>query len=327
MQDIAFSLTIGTLTFLFSVVWGRPLIARLSALGPVGVGVEDPPAPTLGGLLVIVPTVLITVGILATRLALGQVPGRSILLPVSVMLAFGGLGALNDWERMRGVVSRRVPPRLRYGVIAAVAVGAGVVLFALFDIRSLALPGITERIDLGWRYLLVAPLFIFGMTGAMDLTDGVDGLAGIVAVTAFSAYAIIAILQGQFFITQFCLTLVGALVALLWFNVYPAQLKLGESGALALGGSLATVALLTGQWLILPVVALIPVLEALSVVIQRVTTRLSRALGHTPPIAPFAAVPLHRHFAVRGWSQVQIFQRFWVIQLLASTVGVALALL
>ena len=211
--------------------------------------------------------------------------------------------------------------------MGVIAVGASVVLYALFDIRSLALPGIEQRIDLGWRYLLVAPLLIFGMTTAMDLTDGPDGLAGIVAVTAFSAYAIIAILQGQFFITQFCLTLVGALVALLWFNVYPAQLRLGDSGSLALGGTLAVVALLTGQWLILPIVAFIPLLEALSVVLQTGVMALSRSLGHDPLVRPLEAAPLHRHFEVQGWSQVQIFQRFWVIQLLATTVGVALALL
>ena len=121
MQDIAFSLTIGTLTFLFTVVWGRPLITRLRELthGPTTDHIPPDDAelegdrryvPTMGGLLVIVPTVVLTVGILAARIAAGQEPGRSILLPVAVMLALGGLGALDDWETMRGVLARRLSP-------------------------------------------------------------------------------------------------------------------------------------------------------------------------------------------------------------------------
>ncbi len=103
------------------------------------------------------------------------------------------------------------------------------------------------------------------MSNAVNFTDGLDGLAGLISATAFAAYGGIALLQGQVFLARFCFTIVGALFGFLWFNVHPAQLIMGDTGSLSLGATLGVVALMTGQWLLLPLIAIIPVSEALSV--------------------------------------------------------------
>jgi phospho-N-acetylmuramoyl-pentapeptide-transferase len=154
---------------------------------------------------------------------------------------------------------------------------------------------------------------------AINFTDGMDGLAGLIAATAFAAYGGIAILQEQIFLAQFCFILVGALFGFLWFNVHPAQLIMGDTGSEALGASLGVVALMTGHWLLLPIIAIIPVSEVLSVIIQVSYFKL------TGGKRIFKMSPLHMHFELSGWSETQIVQRFWLVSLLFTMVGVALA--
>jgi phospho-N-acetylmuramoyl-pentapeptide-transferase len=287
---------------------------------------DIPAVPTLGGLLILIPVALVTVGLNIVAIFRPAITGRSILVPLGVMLIFGAVGALDDWETMRGIRAEGMSPRLRLVGQFVSALGVALVLYFLLDTRSIVLPGFERKFDLGTLYIPVAAMILFAMPNAFDLHDGVDGLAGITAAMCFAAYGIIALLQGQIFLAQFCLTLVGAIVAFLWFNIYPASLNLGDSGSLALGASLGAVALMTGQWLILPVIALLPVAEALSIVIQYGYIGLSRLSGGGG-IPPFDALPLHAHFKAQGWSDVQVFQRFWIAQILAVTLGVALALL
>jgi phospho-N-acetylmuramoyl-pentapeptide-transferase len=130
------------------------------------------------------------------------------------------------------------------------------------------IPGIEEKIDIGWFYIPVAVFIIVGSSNAVNLTDGLDGLAGSIAAVAFTAYGVIAFLQGQIWLVAFIFTVVGAVMAFLWYNAYPAEMFMGDTGSLALGATLAVVALMTGQWLLLPVVAFVFVAEALSVILQ-----------------------------------------------------------
>jgi phospho-N-acetylmuramoyl-pentapeptide-transferase len=146
-----------------------------------------------------------------------------------------------------------------------------------------------------------------------------DGLAGLIAATAFAAFGMIAALQGQLFLMRFCFTLVGVLFGFLWFNANPAELFMGDTGSMALGGVLATVALMTGQWLLLPIIAIIPVSETASVLLQVVYFKATRGKRL------FRMSPLHHHFELLGWSEVQVVQRFWLIALLAAMAGIALA--
>jgi phospho-N-acetylmuramoyl-pentapeptide-transferase len=133
-------------------------------------------------------------------------------------------------------------------------------------------------------------------------------------------------LQGQVFLVRFCFTVVGACFAFLWFNAHPAQLFMGDTGSLALGAALGTVALMTGQWLILPVIAFIPVAESLSVLLQVASVQITkRVYGEGKERRIFRLTPLHHHFELGGWSETQVVQRFWLVGILSAMVGIALA--
>ena len=159
---------------------------------------------------------------------------------------------------------------------------------------------------------------IVGSANAVNFTDGLDGLAGLISATAFATFGGIALIQGQVFLAQFCFTLVGALFGFLWFNVHPAQLIMGDTGAMALGATLGVVALMTGHWILYPIIAVIPTSEIVSVVLQVAFVKLTgrRIIKMSP---------LHLHFELSGWSETQIVQRFWLVSLLFAMVGVALA--
>jgi len=163
------------------------------------------------------------------------------------------------------------------------------------------------------------------MANAVNLADGLDGLAGSVAAVAFIAFGIIAFLQQQNPLLSFCFTIVGALFAFLWFNAHPAQLFMGGTGSLALGATLAVVALMSFQWLLLPIIGIIFVAEAGSVVLQVSFFKLTRKLKGTGRRI-FKMTPLHHHFQVLGWSETQITQRFWLVGIMAAMLGIALAL-
>jgi phospho-N-acetylmuramoyl-pentapeptide-transferase len=156
-------------------------------------------------------------------------------------------------------------------------------------------------------------------TNAVNLTDGLDGMAGLISATAFAAFGGIALLQGQIFLARFCFTVVGATFGFLWFNVHPALLFMGDTGSLALGATLGVVALMTSQWALLPLIAIIPTSIVLSVILQVAYFKL------TGGKRLFKMAPIHHHFELSGWSETQIVQRFWLISLLAAMIGVALA--
>jgi phospho-N-acetylmuramoyl-pentapeptide-transferase len=338
MRDTAFALAIGGLTFLITVIWGDPFVAVLRRFGigkQVRIEIADVHShkmgtPTMGGLLIIIPVLIVTLGLNVANLVRPglNLTGRSILIPLAVLVYFSGLGALDDWEGISGSRGggQGISARTKFALQLIGAVGTTLALYYGLDVHSVAIPGIPFKFDMGLLYIPIAIFAIVGMSNAVNFTDGMDGLAGIITASAFAAYGIIAQLQGQIFLVQFAFTMVGACFAFLWFNAHPAQLFMGDTGSLALGATLGTVALMTGQWLILPLIAVIPVAEVLSVMLQVASSQLSRRLlGEDRRI--FRRTPLHWHFLLGGWSETQIVQRFWLIGILASIVGVALALL
>jgi phospho-N-acetylmuramoyl-pentapeptide-transferase len=180
-------------------------------------------------------------------------------------------------------------------------------------------PDFIELPSLVW--IPIAMFIIVGASNAVNFTDGLDGLSGIITASAFAAYGVIAHLQGQTFLVQFCFILVGACFGFLWYNAHPAQMFMGDTGSEALGATLGVVALMSGQWLLLPVIALIPVAETLSVILQVGYFKL------TGGKRLFKMSPLHNHFELLGWSETQIVQRFWLVAIWSAMVGIALALL
>jgi phospho-N-acetylmuramoyl-pentapeptide-transferase len=328
MERTSLVLALAGVSFMLTVIWGTPLL-RILRYFKVGkeIRVEGPErhftklgTPTMGGVMIVLPVVLVTVLMNAASVIGVTVIGRSVLLPLGVLVLFATLGAIDDWEGLRGSrrgKGMRARTKFLFQVILALITAYG--LYDVLDVPQMFLPGVQGEIQLGIWYIPLAAFIIVSMSNAINLTDGLDGLAGLIAATAFATYGGIAILQGQVFIARFCFTLVGALFGFLWFNVHPAQLFMGDTGSLALGATLGVVSLMTGQWILLPLVAVIPVSVTLSVVLQVAYFRWTggRRL--------FKMTPLHHHFELSGWSETQIVQRFWLISLMFAILAVALA--
>jgi phospho-N-acetylmuramoyl-pentapeptide-transferase len=169
---------------------------------------------------------------------------------------------------------------------------------------------------------LIVPLFVFAVvatSNAVNISDGLDGLAGGLLSTSFGAFGVIAFLQGHFLLSGFCFTVVGALLAYLWFNIYPARFFMGDVGSFAFGTSLGVVAMLTNTLFLLPVIGLLFVIEAGSSLLQIISKRyFHRKI--------FVSAPIHHHLEAGGWPETKITMRFWVISAMAAFTGVLLAL-
>jgi len=328
MTQASMALGLAGFSFMLTVIWGPPLLRVLRHF-KVGktIRVEGPErhftklgTPTMGGVLIVSPVVLITILLNATSLIGVTYLGRSVMLPTGVLVAYAFLGAIDDWEGLRG--SRRglgMRARTKFLFQVVLAVAAAIALRYILKVPQLYLPGLKGEFELGIWYVPMAAFVIVLCSNAVNFTDGLDGLAGLISATAFATFGGIALLQRQTFLAPFCFTLVGAIFGFLWFNVHPAMLFMGDTGSLSLGATLGVVALMTSQWALLPLIAVIPLSEVASVVLQVTYFKLTggRRL--------FKMSPLHHHFELSGWSETQIVQRFWLISLLFAMIGVALA--
>jgi phospho-N-acetylmuramoyl-pentapeptide-transferase len=321
---------------LLGVIWGGPFVTILRRLRlgkNIQVELSDAHqkkqgTPTMGGIMIVVPVILMASAInLARVIQTGE--GASIFVPLLVMFGFAILGLIDDWagiRKSRGIVGQGISARAKLAgqLVLSIAVACVISLyeggFQYSNQVAFPLIGITIPIP----PIVFIPLTVFIMlftSNAINLTDGLDGLAGIISASAFAAYGVIAFLQGQVFLTQLCFILVGACFAFLWFNAFPAQLFMGDTGSMALGSSLGIIAVMSGQWLLLPIIAIVPLAETVSVILQVwyfKTTKGQRL---------FRQSPIHHHFMLGGWSETQIVQRFWLVGLLSAMIGVALALL
>ncbi len=327
MTQSAMALSLAGISFLLTVIWGPPLI-RILRHFKVGkqIRAEGPErhftkmgTPTMGGVMIVIPVVFVTLLLNAASLIGVRFLGRSIILPMGVMVLFAVLGAVDDWEGLRG--KRRgkgMRARTKFILQWVLAFIAAFGLYYFLDVPQMFLPGVKIEIELGIWFIPIAAFIIVLMSNAVNLTDGLDGLAGLISATAFAAYGGIALLQGQIYLARFCFALVGAIFGFLWFNVHPALLFMGDTGALSLGATLGVIALMTGHWTLLPLIAVMPLSITMSVVLQVGYFKLTggRRL--------FKMTPLQHHFELSGWSETQVVQQFWLISLLFALIGVAL---
>jgi phospho-N-acetylmuramoyl-pentapeptide-transferase len=331
-----FALTLGGVTFLLAVIWGSPLveIMRRLRLGKQ-IRIEGPQShmskmgtPAMGGILIIIWAVIINAVVNVVQFLQRLEIAESVVIPVGVLLAYSVLGGIDDYQGLRTKPGQGMLARYKIWYQVAIALVAALLLYLVVNDGHgpVAVPTVPVLLNIGVLYIPLAVIVITGMANAINFTDGLDGLAGIIAATEIAAYGIIAYLQDQQFLLTFCFIMVGACFAFLWFNAHPAQMFMGDIGSQALGGALGVVALMTNQWLILPVIAFIPVATTLSVVLQVASAKLTRRfLGRD--IRPFKMSPLHNHFVMIGWSETQIVQRWWLIGLLTAMVGIAMALI
>ncbi|MDD5467859.1 MAG: phospho-N-acetylmuramoyl-pentapeptide-transferase [Anaerolineales bacterium] len=332
MSQTPMIVALAGLTFMLTVIWGTPLL-RVLRYFKVGKAIRmDGPqrhvtkmgTPTMGGVLIVLPVVFITILLNASRMIGFTLLGRSVLLPLGVLVSFAMIGAFDDWQGLR---NRRqeggMRPRTKFILQVVLALLAAIGLRYFLDVPELYIPGVKGVFSLGVFYIPVAVFWIVGFSNAVNLTDGLDGLAGLISATAFASYGGIALLQEQYYLSRFCFALVGAIFGFLWFNVHPAELIMGDTGSLSLGATLAVVALMTGQWVLLPLIAIVPVSVTLSVIIQTSYFKYTRwRYGVGKRV--FKMAPLHHHFELIGWSETQVVQRFWLISLLAAMLGVGL---
>jgi phospho-N-acetylmuramoyl-pentapeptide-transferase len=331
---MSFALTIAGFTFMMAVIWGSPLveIMRRLRLGKQ-IRLEGPQehmmkmgTPAMGGVLIVGWVVIVSILVNGVQLVRQLEIAESVVVPMGVMVAYAILGGIDDYQGLRQRPGVGMLARYKIWYQTAIAIVAAAVIYWVNGQRGwVSLPLVPERLDIGIWFIPIAAFIITGTANAMNLTDGLDGLAGIIAATAFAAYGIIAFRQDQQFLVVFSFIVVGACFAFLWFNANPAQMFMGDVASQPLGGALAVVALMTTQWPILPIIALVPVATTLSTIVQVGSAVLSRRfLGRD--IRPLRMAPLHNHFVLLGWSETQIVQRWWLIGILSAMVGVALAL-
>jgi phospho-N-acetylmuramoyl-pentapeptide-transferase len=269
--------------------------------------------PTMGGLLLIVVVLAIFVG-------LRFPPQRAIIAPLATLALVGILGAIDDYLNARTGDGIRVQQKLMWQVVVAIA--AAWQIQSTYHLTGIRVPFVGDVAVDPWLYVTFAAFAIVAASNGVNLTDGLDGLAGGTLLFAYVSFLIIALLSEPQLpnIALLCAIIVGALLGFLWFNVHPAQVFMGDSGSLAFGATLAVIALITGQILVLPLIGLIFVLETMSDIIQIGYFKLSGGRR------VFRMAPLHHHFELGGWNEEKITIRFWIVGILAGLLGVVLFL-
>ncbi len=322
-----FSLGTAGISFVMALVIG-PFIIRWLEQRKSGKAISDEGpsshqvkagTPTMGGLIFLIPIVVLTI---VANLVEGD--RWSILLPLVGVIALGALGYVDDLGTLVDRVQNGLTWKLKFTLLTLFSVAVGLVLYFALDVQSLNVPWLGQ-FQLGPAYVVIAAVTVFATVISVAISDGLDTLCGGTGAIAIAAFGVIAVGQEQDFLVRFAFTTVGAVLGFLWFNAHPAKIFMGDTGAMALGGTLAIIALMTGHWLLLPVIGIVFVLEATSDILQvgwfKWTRRQS---GEGRRI--FRMAPLHNHFEMGGWSEPQIVTRFWLVAIAGGILGVALAL-
>ncbi len=280
--------------------------------------------PTMGGFPIWLTVAIITLGVwLLSTIFHGLwervnfLSRSQTLLPLGFLILAGLVGMADD---MIGVLKRgglRMAKRLLFFLVVA-AIGAWWFYFKL-DIRTIVVPFFGEYF-IGWLYIPYFMLIMTAVAHSMNLTDGLDGLSGGVFLTIFGVLTAIAFDQGRLDLALFMAAIMGALIAFLWFNIYPAKFFMGDTGVMALGFTVGVVALLTNTELLLPIIAIVPLMESGSVIIQTISKKFRGK-------KIFPSTPIHHTFEAMGWPETQITMRFWVINAIGAVIGLVLFLI
>ena len=336
-QYLTLRAILGVLTALvISFVVGPAMIQRLT-VHQIGQTIrDDGPAshlskagtPTMGGALLLV-------AIAVSTLLWADLASRYVWTTVIVMLLFGIIGFYDDYKKLVHRDPKGLSARYKYLWQSVVGLGAAWVLYGSATLpaeTALIIPFFKQVvIDLGPGFVLLTYLVIVGSSNAVNLTDGLDGLAimptvlvaGALAIFAYASghsqianYLLIPYLPGAGEVAVFCGALVGAGLGFLWFNAYPAQVFMGDVGALALGAALGVVAVIVRQELVLVIMGGVFVMETVSVMLQVASFKLTgRRI--------FRMAPLHHHFELKGWPEPRVIVRFWIVTVILVLIGLA----
>lgn len=328
---------LGVLTALLISLWVGPVMIRRLSQRQIGQQVRDDGpeshfskagTPTMGGALILV-------AIAVATLLWADLTNRYIWIIVVATLLFGVIGWIDDWLKISRKNSKGLSARHKYLGQSVVALGAALILYF-----TATVPGETQllvpvfknvTVDLGWMYIPLVYFVVVGTSNAVNLTDGLDGLAimpsvmvagalGVFAYTignaVFASYLNFPFVPGVGELVVFAGAFVGAGLGFLWFNAYPAQVFMGDVGALALGAALGLLAVMTRQELVLVIMGGVFVIETISVILQVASFKLTgRRI--------FRMAPLHHHFELKGWPEPRVIVRFWIITVILVLAGLS----
>lgn len=350
LQYISFRAVAAAITaFLLSILFGDWVIRRLISLKvgqPIRTAEEvhklfelhgkKAGTPTMGG-------VLLHGAVICSTLIWARPDNSAVWLLLFTIVACGLLGFWDDWLKVSKKNSGGISERTK--LLGQFAVAAVVACFFLTNpatevqARALYVPFYKAPVieNLGWWSVVFFALVIVGTSNAVNLTDGLDGLAAGCTATSALAYGVIAYAAGNVKIAQYlqipyypfagelsivCLALAGASIGFLWFNAHPARVFMGDTGSLAIGGLLGVVAICCKQELLLVLVGGVFVIEATSVLIQRVVFKITKRF-HGEGRRVFRMAPIHHHFELQGWPENVVIVRFWIMSVLFALLGLA----
>jgi phospho-N-acetylmuramoyl-pentapeptide-transferase len=303
----------------------RNIGQQVRADGPQGHLVKQG-TPTMGGVLIL----LVIAGVFLT---MGRVD-RGALLVLGAMLACGLLGFIDDYakvlrERSLGLtaaakIASQVSIAFAVGLLAVNWVGVSVKVLVPLTGRALDLGVLTSTIHIGgtaiavpWLYLLLVGAILVATSNTVNLTDGLDGLAAGTVMIVMFAFVAISFRQSDLPVALLGAAVAGACLGFLWYNSYPADIFMGDTGSLGLGACIATMAIVTKSELLLPLIGGIYVAEGLSVILQIASFKLTGK-------RIFRMAPLHHHFEMKGWSETKVMVRFWIVTGIMAGAGFAL---
>lgn len=267
--------------------------------------------PTMGGLMILF-SIVVTTFVMTGKFAEPTVKTYLLLL---VTLGFGLLGFLDDFIKV--VMKRNLGLTSLQKLIGQIIVSA--IFYFIFEKNEfsteVSIPLTDISYDLGWFYFLFVIFWLVGFSNAVNLTDGLDGLVSGTSAIAFGALAVLAWSLSQFEIAIFSVAVVGAVLGFLVFNAHPAKVFMGDTGSLALGGAIATVAILLKLEIILIIIGFVFVMETLSVILQVISFK-------TTGKRIFRMSPLHHHYELIGWSEWRVVVTFWSVGLLCAILGI-----
>lgn len=336
-QYLTFRGILGVLTaLLIAFIVGPKMIRKLS-YHQIGQAVRDDGpqshlskagTPTMGGALILV-------AIFVSTLLWADLSNRYVWVVMVVTVIFGAVGWVDDYRKVVQRNSKGLPAKWKYFWQSVGGLGAALFLFYTAQTPSetqLLVPFFKNvQIDIGWFYVLLTYFVIVGTSNAVNLTDGLDGLAILPTVMVGGALGVFAYVTGNFKFAEYlqipfisgtgelivvCGSLVGAGLGFLWFNTYPAQVFMGDVGALALGAILGVIAVITRQEIVLFIMGGVFVMETVSVILQVASYKLTgRRI--------FRMAPIHHHFELKGWAEPKVIVRFWIITVILVLVGLA----
>ena len=336
-QYLTLRIILGILTSLFIALFVGPYLIKRLGEYQIGQNVRnDGPqshlgksgTPTMGGLLILV-------SIAVSTLCWADLSNRFIWVVFLVTLLFGAIGWIDDYKKVVNKDANGLAARYKYLFQSVIGLAAALFLYLTANVPAetrLIVPFVKfVNFDLGWLYVVLTYFVIVGTSNAVNLTDGLDGLAILPTVMVAGAFAIFAYATGHIRFSDylgipyvpgvgevaiFCGAMVGSGLGFLWFNTYPAQVFMGDIGALALGAALGVIAVLVRQELVLLIMGGVFVVETVSVILQVGSYKLTgRRIFHM--------APLHHHYELKGWHESKVVVRFWIIGILLALLSVA----